>query len=137
VAVDAVLGYGTKLYYGADGVSYTELTDLEEIGEPADGTVEQVEATPLTLTSNAREFLNGAEDPGEFQFSQKYNKTRMAALIALKATRKYFKILYADSSTVIFQANVMKVVPPAGRKGQVQLITVRTKITGAATFTAG
>lgn len=136
MAVDAVLGYGTKLYYGSDGVSYTELTDLEEIGEPGDGDVEQVEATPLTLTSNAKEFLNGAEDPGEFQFQQKYNKTRLTTLMALKATKKYFKVTYADTSTVTFQANVRKVTPPSGRKAQVQLITVRVKITGPVTFTA-
>ena len=36
MAVDAVLGIGSRLYYSADNVTYTELTDIVEIGPPDD-----------------------------------------------------------------------------------------------------
>ena len=143
MAVSATLGQGTRLYYSSNGSDYTELTDLVEIGPPGDPDIEQIEATPLNPTGNSREYLNGLEENGEFNFSQYWTKGRQTTLRAIRGLTRYYKVVCPDNatpanaSTYVFQGNLRKCQPAGFRRGQPVQIDCRVQLTSAITFTEG
>ena len=136
MTVDAVLGIGSRLYYSADNVTYTELTDIVEIGPPDDPDVERIEATPLNPNSRAKEYLFGLVEYGEFTFKQFWNKTRYNTLRGFLYTSKYWKVVFPDTSTLIFQGALTKCRSSGLTNNQPIHIECTVKISGATTFTA-
>lgn len=143
MAVDAILGMGARHYYSTDGVNYTELTDLMEVGAPDDPEVEKIEATPVNPTSNAAEFLFGLITYGSTSFKQYYNKSRMTTLRARLRLSTWWRTVYPDNATVSNASKIEYVATPtkvrtgALVRNQPIAIEVNANITGAVTFTAG
>ena len=142
--VDAILVYGTRLYYSADGVSYTELTDMQAIGTPPSPDAPEVDVTPLADSSDYRQFALGLAVAGEMDCKQFYNKTRAAAIIALFRLNKYWKIIYPDNATPSLSSSTtfrgwlkQYMMPGAANPDDPAVIGFKIKLTGAPTFTAG
>lgn len=142
MAVDALLGLGTRLYYSTDGSTYTELTDMDEIGSPGSPEVEQVEATPMNPTSRAREFLWGLVNYGTFSCKQFWNKTRYTTLKNRLYTATYWRFVFPDNATPTsaskeeFIATPVKVQVDPPQRNKALTISVEAKLTGASTYTA-
>ncbi len=148
MAVDAILGKKTRIYWSTDNITYTEFADLVEAGPPEDGEVEQIEATPLNPTNNAKEYLSALEELGEFTFSQYWNKTRYTTIRAIKTansagTPYYFRLCFPDNATptsasrIVFLGNVKKGRPAGFKRNTPIQIDVIVKVTGAITYTEG
>lgn len=101
MAADQSLGFGCKLFYSTDGVSYTELADLEMMGPPNDRKLNMVEKTPLAPTNRTSEFMAGLFTECRFSFKQKWNKTRQALLQTgyAAATTYYWRYCFNDHAT--------------------------------------
>lgn len=132
---DAILGQGTRLYYSSDNISYNELADLADVGEPDEGDVEQIESTPLNPSTSAKEFLNGLREAGTFTFDQYWTKARYTTLRTLIGTTKYWKIVFPESSYLYFQGNLKKARPMGFKRNEPIKIGCAVQITGGTTFT--
>lgn len=144
MSVDATLVYGMRLFYSADGVTYTEVADLKEMGPPGSSEVPDTDVTPLTPTAGVREFRAGLVNSGEIDFKQFWNKTRHGALLAMVRTTKYWRVTYPDNATpasaskVEFQGYVKKcTTSSSGNPDDPVTIDCTVKITTVITFTAG
>lgn len=144
MAVDAILVYGTRLYYSLDGVSYTEFTDLREVEAPGTPEAPEVDITPLADSSDYRQFRLGLSVAGEFTFRQYYKKSRLTTLISLFRTSIYWRLIYPDNATpanaskVEFVGYVKRWAPPAATNPDDPAVIEGTvKLTGAPTFTEG
>lgn len=135
MAVDAILGNGTRFYYGADGVSWTELTDVVEIQSRDGRSADQVELPALYGTA-AMEFANGQEREGKVVVRCYWKKTKYTTLLGYVGTSKYFKITYPDTSTDIFQGNVSRASPEAISKNVPVYIMLEIQVSGDNAFTA-
>lgn len=141
MAVDAILGLSSRLYYSTDGSSYTELTDMAEMPMVPDPTVETPEATPFNPTAYSREYLAGLIDYGAFSFKQFWNATRYNTLRGRLRTSTYFRFVYPDHATPTSASKeevltlVTKVRPDGVTRSTPLTTHVEAKITGAAAFT--
>lgn len=139
MAADAILGLGARLYYSTDDATYTELTDLKEIGSPGNPTIEQIESTPLNPTNRRREFLAGLIDGGRFTFMQMWNKSRYNTLkgFADAGTNLYWRIDLPDSgtSTDKFRGALSQCTFGPIRTSEIIMITCEVQVSGDETFT--
>lgn len=96
-----ILSYGLLLKYSAAGVTYTDIEDLDEIGDPGSLSAPDVDVTPLAPTDDVRVYRKGLKVGGDFTFSQFYSKTRMAALMAIRdaGTDYYWKLILPDATS--------------------------------------
>lgn len=99
-AGEGILAYKILLKYSADGVTYTDLEDLDEIGEPGALTTPDVDVTPLAPTDDVRVYKKGLKTGGDFTFAQFYSKTRLATLITIRdaGTDHYWKLIFPDAT---------------------------------------
>lgn len=145
MAADVKLGYNSKLYYSPDGVTYTELPDLERLGPPDDGNLEVVEITPLSPTNRRKEYIAALIDSGSFTFQQFWNKTRYSLLRTYYSggTNVYWRYVFPDNATPANASKLEFVGPldqwrPSGAERTAKiLIDGKVRITGDITFTAG
>lgn len=146
MAVDALLAYGVRFYGSPDGVTYTELVDMVELGSPGDPESPDVDVTPLTPAAAWREFKTGLANAGSMDAKQHYNKTRFAFLRNLQIARTlyYWRMIYPDNanpnnaSKVEFQAIVKKcTTSPLSNPDDEIHIPFQLRISGAITFTQG
>jgi len=144
VAVDALLAYGTRLYYSTDGSTYTELSDVLKIGSPGDPEAPEVDVTPLTPTAAWREFRLGLNKAGEFSFDQHFNKTRYSLLDGRRRLSTYWRIIYPDNATpanaskVEFVGYIRKLtISELGNPDDIVKIMCAVQLSGAVTFTQG
>lgn len=135
MAVDAILGLGTRNYYSSNGTDYNEFVDMVLAGPPDDPTYSTIEATPLNPTDRAREFLKGLVDYGEYGFSQYYNKTRFDTLRDNLGTNLYWRVTLPDDSKFEFRGIITKAILAGLETEKVITIDVKVKITGAVVFT--
>lgn len=100
-AGDADLAVGIILKYSTDGVTYTELEDIDELGEPGSPEAPDVDITPLAPSSSFRKFKRGLYKGGDFTFSQFYAKARMTTLQTARnaASDYYWRIIIPDHAT--------------------------------------
>ena len=145
-APDRILGKGARLYYSTDGGStYTELTEISDLGAPDEGETEQIEATPLNPSSNAKEFLNGLTDTGKFSFKQFMDKkfTRFKTLRLLKGTLLGWRIVgpmvtgLTTAPKIEFDGNLEKVNASGFVRNQPTTIDCDVQVTGAVTLAEG
>ena len=95
----ATISKGIKLSYKADGSTYTELTNLQEIPELG-GDVEAIEIT--TLGDSAHMYTDGILNYGDsLPFVFLYEKTQFNTLQALEGSQD-FKVSLPDNSTCSF-----------------------------------
>ena len=95
----AVISKGIKLSYTAEGTSYTDLTDLQEIPELG-GEAEAIEIT--TLADAAHIFTDGILNYGDsLTFKFLYSKVQFTTLSELDGTIKW-KVTLPDSETCSF-----------------------------------
>lgn len=99
MSVDATLVYGMRFYYSGDGVSYTEVVDLKDMGPPGNPEAPDVDVTPLTPSAAAREFKAGLINGGEMDFKQFWNKTRHATMYGFLRLSKYWRVTFPDNAT--------------------------------------
>lgn len=141
MAVTAFLAKGTRLYMSPDGVTYTELVDLKQLGEPGNADAPDVDVTPLNPTTNYREYLVGMLTSSDFTFQQYFTATRFNALYARLRLNTYWRIVLPDLTTgskLEFQAKLKKCsLTGLGNPDDPLLIDSSMKISGEPTFTAG
>lgn len=65
----ARIGQGAQLSHSTDGVSYTAIATLTEIGEFGIGEGDDIDGTNHDSPDGFREFTRGLIDPGEITFS--------------------------------------------------------------------
>lgn len=65
----ARIGQGTILSHSTDGVSYTPIAKLTEIGEIGVGEGDDIDTTNHQSTDGFREFARGLVDAGEISFT--------------------------------------------------------------------
>lgn len=140
MAVNAMLGLGARLYDSPDGITYTELVDMQEIGSPDDPEVGSVDATPVNPTNRAHEFLAGLINYGEFEFKQYFTGPRLVHHRGNIYKTVYYKIVLNDlistaGSTMIIQTFLMKARLSTLEAEKVVTIDCKAKVTGASTFT--
>lgn len=96
----AVISKGIKLSYTAEGTSYTDLTDLQEIPELG-GEAEAIEIT--TLADAAHIFTDGILNYGDsLTFKFLYNKVQFTTLSELDGTIKW-KVTLPDNASCSFE----------------------------------
>lgn len=96
----AVISKGIKLSYTAEGTSYTDLTDLQEIPELG-GEAEALEIT--TLADAAHVFTDGILNYGDsLTFKFLYNKVQFTTLSELDGTIKW-KVTLPDNASCSFE----------------------------------
>lgn len=146
MTVDAILGLQSRLYYSTTSNTgpWNELSDLSEMDGADDPKVDKIEATPLNPTGNAKEYLFGLIEYGEFGFKQYYKKTRLTALRALLGTNPaYWKIVVPDNpnsalaSYMVVTGTLISAKTGPFQKGNPILIDCKVTITGPSTFTQG
>lgn len=96
----AVISKGIKLSYTAEGTSYTDLTDLQEIPELG-GEAEAIEIT--TLADAAHIFIDGILNYGDsLTFKFLYSKVQFTTLSELDETIKW-KVTLPDNASCSFE----------------------------------
>ena len=96
----AVISKGIKLSYTAEGTSYTDLTDLQEIPELG-GEAEAIELT--TLADAAHMFVDGILNYGDsLTFKFLYDKVQFTTLSELNGTIKW-KVTLPDNASCSFE----------------------------------
>lgn len=96
----AVISKGIKLSYTAEGTSYTDLTDLQEIPELG-GEAEAIEIT--TLADAAHMFVDGILNYGDsLTFKFLYDKVQFTTLSELNGTIKW-KVTLPDNASCSFE----------------------------------
>ena len=96
----AVISKGIKLSYTAEGTSYTDLTDLQEIPELG-GEAEAIEIT--TLADAAHIFTDGILNYGDsLTFKFLYSKVKFTTLSELDGTIKW-KVTLPDNASCSFE----------------------------------
>lgn len=103
----ARIGQGAQLYHSTDGVTYTAIAKLTEIGEFGIGEGDDIDVTNHDSSAGIREFVRGLVDPGEISFtgqwegaaSQKLPMTGSNTGISNGPTTSldYFKIVLPSS----------------------------------------
>lgn len=142
--VDAILVYGVRLYFSADGVNYTELFDMKSIGVPGMPDSPEVDVTPLADSEDFRQFRLGLAVAGEMECKQFWNKARFASLQAIYRTNAYWRMRFPDSTVVANQSKIefrgwLKKLAPSPFDDPDAPVTsdFTVKLTGKPTFTAG
>lgn len=135
MAVDAVLGNGTRFYYGTDGSTWTELANVVDIPTRDGRSADQVEL-PVLYGTAAMEFANGQEREGKAVIRSYWKKTMYDTFRGYVGTSKYFKVTYPDTSTDVFQANIERAAPEGISKNVPIYLKIDIQISGDVTFTA-
>lgn len=144
MAADASLAYGARLYYSTDGSTYTELTDIVEIGSPGEPEAPDVDVTPINPSTAYREFKSGLLNAGEFSFKQHWNKTRFTTLRGRLRTSTYWRLVFPDNATPANASKAEFVGPvkkcttdPMNDADDEIHIMCTVKVSGAITWTEG
>jgi len=143
MSVDASLVFGMRLFDSPDGVTYTEIADLKEMGPPGNPESPDVDVTPLTPSVGWREFRQGLLVAGEMDFKQFWNKTRHTSISGKLNTNRYWRVTFpddptpADATRVEFQGRLKGgTTSGAGSADDPITIDCKVKISGAITVTA-
>lgn len=120
-AATGYLAKGTRFWYSSDGVTYTELADVEDIGPVGSPERPDVDFTPLNPSDSSRGFKPGLKVNGELSFKQFFTKARFTVLKTLfdNGTSTYWRVTYPDHATPasasrhIFQGYVSKLTDSA------------------------
>lgn len=127
--------WGSGLYYGDTSTTInTELARIVNVDD--DDMVKSSDKTHLKSTGADREYEPGMGDPGEITLTFRFEKTQFAALLAIRRSTKWFKIVDADASTLVGQGFWTKRSKKIPDDDQV-VCDVTIKKTGAWTFTQG
>jgi predicted secreted protein len=103
----ARIGQGATLEHSTDGVTYTALAKLTEIGEFGLGEADDIDVTNHDSADGYREFIRGLVDPGDISFTGQWEASASQELPMTGAntgiangpttTLDYFKIVLPDS----------------------------------------
>lgn len=103
----ARIGQGTTLEHSTDGVAYTAIATLTEIGEFGLGEADDIDVTNHDSPDGYREFIRGLVDPGDISFSGQWNAAASQQLPMTGAntgittgpttTHDYFRIVLPSS----------------------------------------
>lgn len=69
----ARIGQNTRLAHSTDGVNYTDIAALTEIGEFGVGEGDDIDVTSHDSPDGYREFIRGLVDAGEISFTGQWN----------------------------------------------------------------
>jgi hypothetical protein len=102
------IGFGTTVSVN-DGTSgaMVAFTRVTQVSVPSEDQ-EQVEDTHLLSTDRIRTYVDGLITPGEFSFTQRYDKDAMTRAKALRGVSKSYEIEMADGSTFTFTGKLKK-----------------------------
>lgn len=97
---DSTLAAGTGLYVSTDGVSYTELADIDMMDPVPAPAAAKVDVTPLKPTNNTRTKKKGVLENAEWGFKQNWTAARATAMATYEAsaTDLYWKVTYPDDT---------------------------------------
>lgn len=95
------IGYGTQLQYSTDGVTYTTIARIVEIGDVSLGEFDDVEVTALDSPDPFREYRRGLGDAGEIEFTGIWTadptqRDLADRLLAAPNVNDYIKIVLPD-----------------------------------------
>lgn len=103
----ARIGQGTQLQHSTDGVSYTTIATLTEIGEFGLREADDIDVTNHDSPDGYREFTRGLVDAGDISFTGQWNAAASQQLPMTGAntgittgptsTLDYFKIVLPDT----------------------------------------
>lgn len=102
----ARIGQGTQLQYSTDGVSYTTIASLTEIGEVGLGEGDDIDVTTHQSADGFREFARGLVDGGEISFTGNWEGTTTqqvpitgstGVLTGPTTVLDYFKVIFPAS----------------------------------------
>ena len=135
MSTNAVAAQGTTLAVGSttDATNFTTLTEISTFSGPVQSSAEY-EVTDLSST--AKEFKQALDDPGTLSFSVFYKGTDTEHILLRNrvgsGNSDYYKLTFADSSNVMFQAEVNGFTRNASVDGPVTA-DVSLRISGALT----
>lgn len=132
------IGYGCRLHYSTDDVTYTELIKIVDISEMPGLEVPPVKSTVMLSADTAHEQIPGMLKQAVPKFTAVYDKTRYQTMLGFAADRtvRYWRITESDSVTHKWQGWVSKIgqkrmvedlkvfdfeVQPSGGKGTLTL----------------
>lgn len=99
----ARIGQGTLLQHSTDGVSYTTIASLTEIGEIGIGEGDDIDTTTHQSPDGFREFARGLVDAGEVNFTGNWEAaaSQMLPVTSILAgptsTLAYYKVVFPAS----------------------------------------
>ncbi len=140
--VGDIIGYGTTLELGTDGVTYSFVTELLEVERPGKKR-KVVDRTHLLSPSRAREKLAGLIDSGQVKVKHSYQPVLETTLNSYfdAGTLLYWRITIPDgtvtNSTVVFRAFVAE--GPSGPFPMDDLVASEStlEVSGKPTWTQG
>lgn len=99
----ARIGQGSVLSHSTDGVSYTPIAKLTEIGEVGVGEGDDIDTTNHDSPDGFREFARGLVDPGEISFTGNWEGSASQQLPVTDiltgptTVLDYFRVVFPDS----------------------------------------
>lgn len=131
-----ILGKGTKLEHSADGTTgWAAVAELYDVNLP-EFESEEVDFTHYLTDNNTKEYKPGWDEGSVLAFEANYTQASYATLLGLRRLSKYWRITFADTSTVTFQGYIKKIGGAAPNKEKVT-VKGEIKVTTAPTSAAG
>lgn len=93
-----IIGYGAKLSYSNDGVSYTDCAGVVDVAHPSIK-VKKVDMTANDTVNATRIYKPGLGDTDDIEFKLKFDKTLLGVLYGFYRTTKYWKVTVPDAGT--------------------------------------
>lgn len=129
-------GYSTTFAYGDISAtpSYTTIAGVTEITPPKISAA-KIDTTNFTSADEFKEQEPGLKESDDVEATLQFEKTQSATLYGLLATKKAFKVQFADGSKWEFNGFISGFGDAVDREGIVTT-TVTIAVTGKPTFTA-
>ena len=133
---NALAAIGTEFQRSTDGISYTTIAEITNIGGTGQ-TREEIDVTHMLSPSDYREFIPSFIDPGEFTLDVNYIPQTHDELNQdlIAATKLYWRILWSDAtqSNWTFRAFSMGFNPTAPVADKLAA-TITIKVSGVIAF---
>lgn len=139
-STNAISGIGCRLYDSPDGVTYTEVVDLMDLGSPDDPEVEMIEITPVAPYNQRREYLAGLIKNGDFDFTPFYTAAKFSHLKGQLGAKVFYRVVLPDPVTTNGSkyefVGIMKKVKKKGLANKDPLaIECKAEVVGLPVFT--
>lgn len=113
-------GHSTRLYYGEVNTDpATEVAQIQEMEDLPNVKAEIIDVSTMTSDDQYAEKTAGWKDVGSIKGTCLYTRTSYAAMLALIAQDKRFKVLFVDGSFIYCNGILVDVGAKVTRKGVV------------------
>lgn len=131
------VGFGSAIYYSADGTTYTKIAQSRDLKGP-NPEVGDIKLTNNDSPNNTKEYAPGMIEPGEIDFELVYDKAQAATLYAMfgDGLIHFWREVYADGSKWEFKGYIKKFGTETKTEDEANTTTVTIKLTNKPVFTA-